>query len=147
MSVTKEDMEKGYLLNDNANDKEVSHEGTSTDQGQPERPQEGHWHSWALGKRTSLRSIQAGLRLIRIPFFYKKRGKEYVRVFPWSSPAVFLLPLPEDSKFDSKTSSFPRSYQVYYLLCTWKVLYISSPPPKKGKSRNLKWLEASLYSV
>ena len=109
MSVTKEDMEKGYLLNDNANDKEVSHEGTSTDQGQPERPQEGHWHSWALGKRTSLRSIQAGLRLIRIPFFYKKRGKEYVRVFPWSSPAVFLLPLPEDSKFDTKTSSFPRS--------------------------------------
>ena len=82
MSVTKEDMEKNYLLNGNANDKEVSHEGTSSDQGQPERPQEGHWHSWALGKRTSLRSIQAGLRLIRIPFFYKKRGKEYVRVFP-----------------------------------------------------------------
>ena len=24
--MTKEDMEKGYLLNDNANDKEVSHE-------------------------------------------------------------------------------------------------------------------------
>ena len=33
--MTKEDMEKGYLLNDNANDKEVSHEGTSSDQGQP----------------------------------------------------------------------------------------------------------------
>ena len=33
MSVTKEDMEKNYLLNDNANDKEVSHEGTSSDQG------------------------------------------------------------------------------------------------------------------
>ena len=31
--MTKEDMEKGYLLNDNANDKEVSHEGTSSDQG------------------------------------------------------------------------------------------------------------------
>ena len=88
MSVTKEDMEKGYLLNDNANDKEVSHEGTSSDQGQPERPQEGHWHSWALGKRTSLRSIQAGLRLIRIPFFYKKRGKEYVS-FPLKFSSCF----------------------------------------------------------
>ena len=42
MSVTKEDMEKGYLLNDNANENKVSHKGTSSDQGQPERPQEGH---------------------------------------------------------------------------------------------------------